>query len=521
MTRADRPGGLRHRGRRGFLLTLLVLAVAARGSGQVDAATRPLTGTFGLDARIGLVRDGQLAALLADIDPLKLRASDSALVAFGTRNTFSDTGAANRGIGAARRWVYAQLERYSVECGGCLRVSYDDSVQLVGGGRGGGTARAVRIVNVVAWLPGRDTSRVVVVGGHYDSCACSLNPGATFLDDPEAPNPRGSYDAKADAPGADDDGSGAAAVIELARVFSKRYPRGLDHSVVFVLYDAEEQALNGSRQFAARLHGLGYKVMAAVTDDIIGNVVGEDGSTDSTSVRIFAADPDNSPSRELGRYVWGLGAIYMPAFEVRPEWRLDRIGRTGDHESFVAAGDPGLRFTERIENTTRQRSPTDDLAHVNFGYAANIGRMTALTVAALGTAPPTPERATSTRQGLGGGGGRVYNLSWCPTPGATGYEVLVRRTMAPTWEIILPAGNVTQYLLDRQNDDEYFGVRAVGANGSRSLAASMPAPTPPGQGRGGGRGGGRGNAGAGAANGNGRGRGAPPPADTASARRCG
>ena len=157
-------------------------------------------------------------------------------------------------------------------------------------------------------------------------------------------------------------------------MFSKRFPKGLSSTVIFAAVAAEEQGLIGARQLAERLHAEGYKVVAGMTDDIVGNVVAEDGATDSTSFRFFAADPDNSPSRELGRYVWGIDKLYLPQFEAVPVWRLDRIGRGGDHEPYVTLGDAGLRFTERLENYNRQHLPTDDFAHVNSGYIANIAR---------------------------------------------------------------------------------------------------------------------------------------------------
>jgi hypothetical protein len=277
----------------------------------------------------------------------------------------------------------------------------------------------------------------------------------------------------------------------LARVFSKRYPKGLSSSIIFVAVAAEEQGLYGSRQLAERLHEQGYKVVAGMTDDIVGNTTAEDGSTDSTSMRIFAADPDNSPSRELGRYVWALDRVYLPNFEVLPVWRLDRIGRGGDHEPYVTLGDAGLRFTERVENYNRQHLPTDDLAHVNFRYVANVARVNAMTVASLAAAPPTPANARAARQGRAGvdstgapvvatsTGGQAWTLSWDASPGAVGYELLIRRTTSPTWEEQIPLGSVTRCSLRRQLDDEWAGVRAVGVDGARSMAASMPAPNVP------------------------------------------
>ena len=457
---------------------LAALAAACGAPATVARTTSPAPApTAGgsaqaLDATAGLQRNDAVAAALGDIDPARIRRVDSMLVSFGTRNSFSDTMSSTRGIGAARRWIFAEFQQYARECGGCLRVEYNSKVQSVARAQG----RQANIVDVLAWLPGRDTSRVVVISGHYDSCVCGL--------------PGGSSDSLATAPGADDDGSGTSAVVELARVFSKRYPKGLDASIIFVTVAAEEQGLLGARQLAEWLHEHHYTVVAGMTDDIVGNVLAEGGYADSTSMRIFAADPDNSPSRELGRYVWSLGRLYMPDFEVLPVWRLDRIGRGGDHEPYVSLGDAGLRFTERVENYNRQHLPTDDFAHVNFGYVANVARVNAIAVASLAAAPATPANARAVRQGRAGAsadggvmpsgsGGQAWTLSWDASAGAVGYELLVRRTTSPTWEQVIPLGNATRCTLARQLDDEWAGVRAVGANGARSMAASMPAPPAP------------------------------------------
>ena len=420
-------------------LALAPIALAAQG-----AATP--------DVRMGLARDAKLAAALADVTPARIRATDSTLVAFGTRHTMSDTLSPTRGIGAARRWIHAELSRYATDCGGCLKVEYDAEVMVVE--RHPQKART-NVVNVLAWLPGRDTSRVVVIGGHYDSCICSVD----------------NMDAVSDAPGADDDGSGTSAVIELARVFAKHYPRGLEQTVIFALYSGEELGLLGSTHLAKRLHDGGYKVTAAFTDDIVGNVVAEDGTVDSTSVRIFAANPDNGPSRELGRYVWATGAVYTPAFRVLPVWRLDRIGRGGDHSPFVRLGDAGVRFTERLENYKRQHLPTDALADVNFGYVANVARLNAAVVGSLASAPPAPDSVRFRRDR--DSGGQKWALTWTAVPGATAYEVVVRNTYAPTWERVVPVGNVTQYLVDAQLDDTWVGVRAIAAGGHRSIVTSI------------------------------------------------
>ena len=268
-------------------------------------------------------------------------------------------------------------------------------------------------------------------------------------------------------------------------MFSERYPKGLDATVVFALYSGEELGLLGSTHLAERLHASGYRVVAGMTDDIVGNVVSEDGRVDSTSVRIYAAGTapsrtgtpapqdrdDASPSRELGRYTWGLGALYVPAIEVRPTFRLDRIGRGGDHAPFYRAGDPALRFTERMENYKRQHLTTDTLADVNFGYVANVARLNAAVIGSLGLAPASPDSARFQRDAASGG--QKWNVSWGEVPGAARYEVLVRSTVAPTWERIIPVSGTTSYLLDVQLDDAWVAVRSVGANGHRSLATPV------------------------------------------------
>ncbi len=404
---------------------------------------------------LGFAKDARIAAALGDVSAARMRTLDSTLVAFGTRHTMSDTLSATRGIGAARRWIHAQLTQYSKDCGACLRVEYDTGTATVGRSP---ERPQVRMVNVVAWLPGRDTARVVVIGGHYDSCICSTS----------------SMDFTSDAPGADDDGSGTVAVMELARVVGKRFPRGLDASIAFILYTGEELGLLGSTQFAERLKREGKQVTAAFTDDIIGNVVADDGRTDSTSVRVFAVDSLAIGGGELARYVWAIGALYQPTFEVLPVLRLDRLGRGGDHRPFVERGVPGLRFTERLENYKRQHLPTDSLADVNFGYVAKVARLNLATIVSLAAAPARPEQTAYGRDR--NSGGQAFTIRWSPVAGAAGYELLVRRTTAPTYTRIVTAANVTEFLLDEQLDDVWVGVRAVGADGHRSLTTVVGAP---------------------------------------------
>ncbi len=405
-------------------------------------------------AAIGLTRDPMLAAALAEISPSRIRQTDSALVSFGTRNTMSDTVSETHGIGAARRYLYHELRAYSRDCSGCLRVEYDPAMIV--------NARhpqrvTMNVVNVLAWLPGRDTTRVIVMGGHYDSCICKTN----------------TNDSTSTAPGADDDGSGTSAVLELARVMSKRYPKGLDATIVFALYAAEEQGVLGSAHLAQRMKDAGLTVVAGLTDDIVGNVIAENGKVDSTSVRVYAVDSVPSMSGELARYVWGLGAVYMPKFEVRPTFRLDRLGRGGDHGPFQRIGAPALRFTERLENYKRQHLPTDEFKFVNFGYTANIARLNMATVASLAAAPPPPDSARQVRDTLSGG--QDWDLKWPAVSGAASYEVLVRSTTQANYVRVIPVQG-TQFLLDEELDDAIAAVRSVGANGARSLTRVFQQP---------------------------------------------
>jgi hypothetical protein len=425
------------------------------------AAQQPIVLANG-DVTMGLKRDAALAAAIADISPAQIRATDSALVSFGTRHTMSDTVSTTRGIGAARRYLLAKLQGYSKACGGCLRVEFDPALLQM---RGHPDRPMVNVVNVLAWLPGRDTTRVIVMGGHYDSCGCAR----TDI------GPLARFEATQDAPGADDDGSGSSAVVELARVFSKHFPRGLEATIIFATYSGEEQGLYGSTHLAQRLHEAGYKVTSAFTDDIVGNVVAEDGSVDSTSVRIFGAEPDNGPSRELARYAWATGTLYNPRFRILPVFRLDRISRGGDHSPFVSLGDPGLRFTERLENYKRQHLPTDDFAHVNFGYVANVARNNASVIGSLANAPASPAALAVRDQASGGS---KWRMSWKEVPGAAGYEVLFRRTTSPNYEKVYSVGPATTFLLPDQLDDGWAAVRSLGASGHRSLTAAVPPPCP-------------------------------------------
>jgi hypothetical protein len=455
--------------RRLVLLPTLLLAASIASAQPARSDRKLAVPAPGPDVTMGLVKDPRITAALAEVSAARIRYTDSVLVSFGTRHTMSDTTSATRGIGAARRFLYSELRALSRDCGGCLRVEYDAYDVQIARFRDRPMAR---VVNVLAWLPGKDTTRVVVIGGHYDSCICSVD----------------AADATSDAPGADDDGSGTSAIVELARVVSRRFPKGFDATIVFALYAAEEQGLLGSTGMARRLHDEKKTVVAAFADDMFGNAVADDGRTDSTSVRVFAVDSVPSRSGELARYVWGVGALYTPKFEVRPILRLDRIGRGGDHAPFHRLGDAALRFSERLENYKRQHGPADTLANVDFGLVANVTRLNLATVVSLAAAPAPVDSVVQRRDRASGG--QKWQVTWKPVAGAARYEVLFRSTTSPTWAHVYDAGTTASFLLDEQLDDGWAAVRAVGADGHRSLTtvagpgaspprAAAPAPTPP------------------------------------------
>ncbi|MBA3646630.1 MAG: M20/M25/M40 family metallo-hydrolase [Gemmatimonadaceae bacterium] len=438
-------------------ITTFAVAISAAAQTPVNA-----------DATIGLKRDPTIVAALRDISADSIRVTDTFLAGLGSRHTLGDTLSSTRGPGAARRYLFAKLNKYSQACGGCLRVAYQAELVKI---REHPDTPTVNMVNVVAWLPGRDTGRVIVMGGHYDTCACNRT------DANGKPIPFSRYDTATNSPGADDDGSGTSAVVELARVFSKHFPKGLDATVIFALYSGEEENLYGSRQFAKWLHDRQYRVAAAFTDDMVGNVQSGNGTIDSTTVRVYGADPENGQSRDLARYAWAMGKLYTPRFTVLPVFRLDRVSRGGDHSPFVALGDPGLRFSEKLENYTRQHLPADVLQWVNFGYVANVARLNAAVVASIAAAPPPPQNFFGRRQSATGG--NDWELTWTAAPGAVGYEVLYKSTFAPTWEKVIPAGNVRKFTLPFQLDDGMAGLRSIGANGSRSIAVAVPPVCPP------------------------------------------
>ena len=428
--------------------------------------------------------DPRVKALVAAISVERLKALDTTLVGFGTRNTLSDATSPTRGIGAARQWIFDELKRSSAK----LQVSFD-TYQIAQQGR---ITRPVELRNVMAVLPGKSPRRIYV-SGHYDSLnlgaggqlasaqrgapatpAGGTAPGAAATD----PLQRPGIDHDIDAPGANDDGSGTVLTMELARVFAES---GLefDATLVFICWAGEEQGLIGSAAHAQRIAAGQVAVDAMISNDIVGNSRGGNGVVDAESVRVYAIGPEDSPSRALARYIVRAAGVYVPGHRVRPMAREDRFGRGSDQSSFSEQGYPAVVFREANEDFNRQHSAHDALDGVDFAYLAQNARVNAAAVATLALAPPPPvvvnERGAP--RIARDPSGYDASLRWSAAPGAVGYRVYWRDTWTLDWQHAQAVGNVTEVVLpDVSIDDWVFGVAAIGADGHESLVRSYVPP---------------------------------------------
>lgn len=419
------------------------------------------------DAVPGPAPDPQIAALVARVSAAHLRATDERLVAFGTRNLFSEQlHSRRRGVFAARDWIAGQFRAISKAGGGRLGVAFDEYVQA----KTARTPRDVLVSSVIATLPGDDPARgIIVISSHYDSRNSDGN------------------DATLDAPGADDNGSGVSAVLETARLLAgSHFPATL----VFACFDGEEQGLFGSDHFAKTLAQTGRNVEADLNNDIIGTSYAHDGTRAADRARLFSealpADSDprrvdalgsenDSPSRELARAVIEIDRAYVPLMQVESIYRADRFLRGGDQESFAARKFPAVRFVEAHENFDHQHQNVrvengvqygDLLQYMDFDYLARMTQLNLAAMATLALAPPAP-KAEMLNRALG----YDTTLQWQPVAGATSYQLLWRATSEPEWTHVQDEGNVTSATLAVSKDDWIVGVRAVDAAGHASPVA--------------------------------------------------
>lgn len=424
--------------------------------------------------------DPRVATLVGNVSRERLEATVRTLAGFGTRATLSDTVSTTRGIGAARRWIFEQFKSYSPK----LQVSFDRHM-LAQQGR---ITREVELVNVVAILPGRSARRVYITG-HYDT----VNPrgsapgaGAGVNAAPAGGTAAAGGDAQmradmnhnADAPGANDDGSGTSLTMELARVFATS---GLefDATLVFVTWAGEEQGLIGSMAHAQALNAAKTVVEANLNNDIVGSSLGGNGTIDAESVRIYSIGPEDSPHRSLARYIARVAGLYVPSHTIRLMAREDRFGRGSDQSSFAAFDFPAIVFREANENYNRQHNADDKPEGMDFVYLAQNARVNAAAAASLALAPAAPkvttERGTVTLSR--GTSGYDAALQWQASPGAAGYRVYWRNAWSNDWEKSQMVGNVTRFSFPNVSIDDYvFGVAAVNADGHESLVSGYVSP---------------------------------------------
>src|SRR4026208_1412151 len=425
--------------------------------------------------RSPVVRNRTISSIVREIDARNVEASIRKVVSFGTRNTLSEQNDPKRGIGAARDWLYAEFSKIAETSGGRMTVEKQSYEQQ----KAQRVPQPTIVTNVVATLKGSQpeaTDRIYVVSGHYDSMCNSPT------------------DAKCDAPGANDDASGTAAVLEMARVMAKYE---FDATIVFMAVAGEEQSLLGSTHFAEQAKQKNWDIDAMFTNDIVGNTLGGNGVRDRGTVRVFSEGvPSNettaeattrrsvggendSPSRQLARFIKEIGDGFVPQMKVMLVYRRDRYGRGGDHIPFLERGYPAVRFTEVNEEFRHQHQngrvengvQFGDLPEfVDFAYVANVARVNAASLAALALAPARPKGVTILSQRLS----NDTELKWDANaePDLVGYEIVWRDTTAAVWTNSKPVGNVTTFTMKGMSKDNYFfGVRSIDKDGNRSPVA--------------------------------------------------
>ena len=445
-----------------MLKSLTLLLVAA--SVTIVSAQTP--------RRAPAARNRTITNIVREIDARNVEASIRKLVSFGTRNTLSEQNDPKRGIGAARDWLYAEFLKAAEASNGRMTVEKQSYEQQ----KAQRVPQPTIITNVVATLKGtqpESTDRIYVVSGHYDSMCNTPT------------------DAKCDAPGANDDASGTAAVLEMARVMAKYE---FDATIVFMAVAGEEQSLLGSTHFAEQAKQKSWNVDAMFTNDIIGNTLGGNGVRDRGTVRVFSegvptnetpaeantrrsvGGENDSASRQLARFIKETGDVFVPQLKVTLVYRRDRYGRGGDHIPFLERGYPAVRFTETNEDFRHQHQNIrvengvqfGDLPEfVDFAYVANVARVNAASLAALALAPSRPKGVTILAQRLS----HDTDLKWDANkePDLAGYEIVWRETTAATWTNSKAVGNVTTFSMKGMSKDNYFfGVRAIDRAGNRS-----------------------------------------------------
>jgi hypothetical protein len=437
-----------------YLVTLFILSIST----QVMAQTT-------------VRQDPAIKQMCEEVSAKNIENTVRKLVSFKTRNTLSDTTSKTEGIGAAREWIKAELQQYAKASGGRMQVEFDTFIQPAGNR----VDKPTVLKNVLAILKGTDPNdnRVYMVSGHYDSRASDV------------------MDIKSASPGAVDDASGTALSMELARVMSKR---SFPATLIFVAMVGEEQGLYGATNLAKRAKTGNWNIDALLNDDIVGNTTGmETGLKDNRSVRIFSegvpavenekqaatrtavGGENDSPSRELARYIKEVGERYVDQLDVKLIYRRDRFLRGGDHTPFAAQGFTAVRITEMNEDFNRQHQDVRKADGVDYGdlpdfvdyaYTQKVARMNLSTLANLALAPAEPVDVGVVTSGLT----NKTELKWAIPKGKkpAGYYVLMRETTSPFWEKKFYITD-THATLPYSKDNYFFAVQAVDEEGHESL----------------------------------------------------
>ena len=395
-------------------------------------------------------------AIVSEIKSENLKAYVEKMESYHTRVlASSDLDSDTRGLKAAREWVTEKMRSFSPQL-----VVFEDAYRLQPDGRR--VQRELRLANVIAMLPGK-SNRVLIVSGHLDTIAANPETGRFEFNNTDQ------Y-----MPGPNDDASGVAAVMECARVLSQYE---FDATIYFIAFSGEEAGLIGARLLAGRAKEMGLDIEAVLNNDMISNVIGGNGISDSTSVRVFAPGTRDSSSMALARYVERIGERYTPSLNIRVINRRDRFGRGGDQTPFTADGYAGVRFTEAREDYAHQHTVDESIEDSDWDYAAKITRVNAAVLASLAWAPQAPNiKSEEGRLQIGRGeSGYDAQVSWQAYPDRTDarFEVLVRSTMSPHWEKTFDAGTSNQFLIKNISiDDVVLGVRAVNGSGNESLVSA-------------------------------------------------
>lgn len=489
----------------GALGLALLAGCAASGTGSAGDGSRLSLASRDANPLHGPSTNATRAAQEAarQVAPSRLRADVDRLASFGTRHVLSDANDPQRGIGAARRWILAEFEQVAAQRAAAgvgaglppARV-YLDTHALEPGMRRIDTR--VEIANVVAVLPGRleaqGLAERIYISGHYDS------------------RNGDEMDRTGDAPGANDDASGTAVVLESLRVLGQREH---DHTLVFVAFDAEEAGLYGARAHVGVLSGLDARVRAVLNHDIVGDPSAPNGAAGSAhTVHLFseglpaAGSPTSSDelagrdgamlierlrregalgdssSRQLARYVLDASAVLgggKDAFAPTLVFRADRFLRGGDHTPFHEAGYAAVRFTEVEEDYSRQHQNVRTEGGQRYGdlpefvdeqYLARVTGLNVATATLLASAPTAPARARIVTAQLSND--TLIRWDASPDPDVAGYEVVWRATTSPVWERRAWAGGeggATELRVPVSKDGAFFGVRAVDRNGNPSLVS--------------------------------------------------